>query len=79
MVEAQRTVMTLEGAIKAYGGVGKIEAAFKLPDGELARWRQDGVPRAHALGLLLGLQARGFDVSPKLYGVESWLDIQGVL
>lgn len=74
-----KTIETLEQAIKGYGGVAKFERAFKLKPGELRkeRWRERGVPRAHDLGLYIGLRARGYEPTPALWKLKDWSDVPG--
>jgi hypothetical protein len=70
-------VSTINGAVTAYGGEKALCRAFRLRKAELEQWRRSGVSPAHALGLFLGLRARGHEPSPWLFGVERWGDVPG--
>ncbi len=83
-----KTIKTVGEAIKAYGGVRAMNEAFGLnvPEGSVfgrhsvAEWRQHGeIPRGAQLGMCLGLEARGYRISPKLFGVKRWAEIPGVV
>ena len=63
--KADRTVTTLAQAIAAYGGRGPFREAFCISDDQLDDWQRWGdIPRGAQLGLLLGLKARGYTMSP---------------
>jgi len=70
-------VATLDDVAKVYGSALKLRKAFGLSRRDLEVWRAHGVPRDHHLGLYLGLQARGAEPSPRLFGVRSWLEFPG--
>jgi hypothetical protein len=79
MAKAKNVVANLEDAIAAFGGERKFCRAFRMRKADLEVWREQGnVPRAHALGLYLGLSRRGFEVSPRLFNLTKWTDIEGV-
>jgi hypothetical protein len=78
MAEATMVVKTLDEAVQANRGSERFCKAFGISEGTLARWRDIGVPRTHALGLYLGLRARGCDIRSQLFGVKNWEDIPGV-
>ena len=63
--KAGKTVTTLAQAIAAYGGRGPFREAFCISDDQLDDWQRWGdIPRGAQLGLLLGLRARGYTMSP---------------
>jgi hypothetical protein len=71
------TVTTLDDVVKVYGSELKLRKAFGLSRKDLEGWRAHGVPQGHHLGLYLGLQARGREPSPRLFGVRSWREFPG--
>jgi hypothetical protein len=77
MVAATKKVSTIDEAAAAYGGMPELVKAFGLTmvkgrTNSVERWLQSGVPRYHHLALYLGLQHRGFDATPELFGARSW-------
>ena len=58
MAEATKVVKTLDEAVQANRGSERFCRAFGISEWTLARWRDIGVPRTHALGLYLGLRVR---------------------
>jgi hypothetical protein len=70
-------VRNLEQAIVAYGSERKLRRSFGLKARDWQHWQAHGVPRGHHLGLLLGLEARGYRVSPRLFGARSWAEFPG--
>jgi hypothetical protein len=63
-------------AVAAFGGETKFMRAFQLDS--LDTWHRSGVPPGHHLGLYRGLERRGYQVSPKLFGLTSWRKLPGV-
>jgi hypothetical protein len=84
MAKAMKTlkrVSTLTQAIAAYGGEKAFAKAFGLrgkAGDTLADWQRHGVPRGHQLGLCVGLEMRGAEPLPELFGAETWEDVPGV-
>jgi len=77
MAAATKTVSTIDEAAAAYGGMPELVKAFGLTmakgrTNSVERWLQAGVPRYHHLALYLGLQHRGYDATPELFGARSW-------
>src|SRR5262245_5379341 len=74
-----KTVTTLAQAVAAYGGRRPFCGAFCISDDQLDDWQRWGdIPRGAQLGLLLGLKARGYEMSPQLVGIDSWVDVARV-
>jgi hypothetical protein len=78
MAKAKPRVSNISQAVKAYGGPQKFADAFNLSGNDLESWTKCGVPRAHHLGLYVGLQRRGYEPMAKLFGLKSWLECPGV-
>jgi hypothetical protein len=79
MAKDKNVVANLEDAIAAFGGERKFCGALPMRKADLEVWGEQGnVPRAHALGLYLGLTRWGFEVSPRLFNFTKWKDIEGV-
>jgi hypothetical protein len=79
MTKTKKQITTVPQMIKAYGGVKATAKKFWITEKQVRLWvKHDWPPRHFQLGILLGLQARGYEVSPKLMGVRSWEDIPGV-
>jgi hypothetical protein len=77
MASATKKVSTIDEAAAAYGGMPELVKAFGLTiakgrTNSAERWLQAGVPRYHHLALYLGLQHRGYDATPELFGATSW-------
>jgi len=78
-----RAVRTVDEAAAAYGGMSELIKAFGLTMAKgransVERWQLTGVPRYHHLGLYLGLQQRGYEATPELFGARSWEEVPGV-
>ena len=78
-----RTVRTFDEAAAAYGGLPELIKAFGLTTAKgransVERWQLAGVPRYHHLGLYLGLQHRGYEATPELFGAKSWEEVPGI-
>jgi len=69
MAKAKSRVSTINQVVKAYCGPEQFTRAFNLPGDGLESWVRAGVPRAHHLGLYLGLLRRRHSPSPKLFGL----------
>jgi len=70
-----RKVATLRQAIRAYGGVRKMAKAFDTTPEfirQCQRWGE--IPCTDHLGLMMGLKRRGYEPSPKLFGLKKSLD-----
>jgi hypothetical protein len=54
--------------------------AFGIPiDGDgVKSWVDAGIPRAHHLGVLRGLQNRGFEPTLRVFGLMNWAKLPGV-
>ena len=84
--KTRKLVTTIEQAADVYGGVAAMNTAFGIPSRKplvekdsVRDWIKRGsVPRGHQLGLYLGLQRRGYEMSPKLCGIESWDTVPGI-
>lgn len=82
-MSAPKKAKTIDDAVAAYGGIRPAAAAFRLSlaknGNAISNWKAKGeVPRGHFLGLYLGLQLRGIEPTPGLFGVSKWSDIPGV-
>jgi hypothetical protein len=77
MVKANHLIKTLEEAVQVYGLEAKLRRSFALKADDWKTWQAHGVPRGHWLGLFMGLQARGVEASPRLFGVKSWQELPG--
>jgi hypothetical protein len=78
-----RTVRTVDEAAAAYGGMPELIKAFGLTMAKgransIERWQLTGVPCYHHLGLYLGLQYRGYEATPELFGARSWEEVPGI-
>ena len=78
-----RTVRTFDEAAAAYGGLPELIKAFGLTMAKgransVERWQLAGVPRYYHLGLYLGLQHRGYEATPELFGARSWEEVPGI-
>jgi hypothetical protein len=78
-----RRVRTVDEAAAAYGGMHELIKAFGLTMAKgransVERWQIDGVPRYHCLALYLGLQHRGYEATPELFGAKSWEEVPGI-
>jgi hypothetical protein len=71
----QRRISRVDQAIKAFGANAKFMRAFQRDS--LVTWHRF-VPPGHHLGLYVGLERRGYQVSPKLFGLPSWRELPGV-
>jgi hypothetical protein len=83
MAKAKPKVSTIKQAVKAYRGKAAFARSFGLTlrSGyyhSLGSWYRAGVPRAHHLGLYVGLERRGYGAQPKLFGLTSWKRCLGV-
>jgi hypothetical protein len=78
--QSNRKVSTVDQAVKIYGGADKLARSFCIStDREgVEAWFHAGVPRAHHLGLYVGLHKRGYEPTPKLFGLSSWRQLAGV-
>ena len=79
----QREVRTVDEAAAAYGGMPELIKAFGLTMAKgransIERWQLAGVPRYYQLGLYLGLQHRGYEATPELFGARSWEEVPGI-
>jgi len=79
----QREVRTVDEAAAAYGGMPELIKAFGLTMAKgransVERWQLAGVPRYYHLGLYLGLQHRGYEATPELFGARSWEEVPGI-
>ena len=79
----RKTVCTVDEAAAAYGGMPELIKAFGLTMAKgransVERWQLTGVPCYHHLGLYLGLQHRGYEATPELFGARSWEEVPGV-
>ena len=79
----RKTVCTVDEAAAAYGGMPELIKAFGLTMAKgransVERWQLTGVPRYHHLGLYLGLQHRGYEATPELFGAKSWEEVPGI-
>jgi hypothetical protein len=79
MVKTDRIVKNLAQAINAYGGADKFAKAFFYENPHVLRqhWKL-GVPAGARLGLFIGLAERGYEPTPRLYGLRSWPELIGV-
>jgi hypothetical protein len=58
----------------------QLAKAFEIKPKDVRRWRLFGhVPRVHALGAMLGLERRGFEMDIRLAGAQSLDEIPGAL
>src|SRR5215467_11335000 len=78
-----RTVRTVDEAAAAYGGLPELIKAFGLTMAKgransVERWQLAGVPRYYHLGLYLGLQHRGYEATPQLFGATTWEEVPGI-
>ena len=78
-----RRVRTVDEAAAAYGGMSELIKAFGLTMAKgransVERWQLAGVPRYYHLGLYLGLQHRGYEATPELFGARSWEEVPGI-
>jgi hypothetical protein len=78
-----RRVRTVDEAAAAYGGMSELIKAFGLTmakgrTNSVERWQLAGVPRYHYLALYLGLQYRGYEATPELFGAKSWEEVPGI-
>jgi hypothetical protein len=78
-----RIVRTVDEAAAAYGGLPELIKAFGLTMAKgransVERWQLAGVPCYHQLGLYLGLQHRGYEATPELFGAKSWEEVPGI-
>ena len=78
-----RRVRTVDEAAAAYGGMSELIKAFGLTMAKgransVERWQLAGVPRYHNLALYLGLQYRGYEATPELFGANSWQEVPGI-
>jgi hypothetical protein len=86
MAKARPRVSTISQAVKAYGGPEKFDRAFGLtnaataqgegPDRSLEVWHRAGVPPRYLFGLYVGLERRGYEPTPKLFGLKSWCQLE---
>ena len=79
----RKTVCTVDEAAAAYGGMPELIKAFGLTMAKgransVERWQRAGVPRYHYLALYLGLQHRGYEATPELFGAKSWEEVPGI-
>ena len=76
-----KTVSTLEQVAAAYGGWGALARSFGGLSCEssngLCTWLRAGAPPGHRLGLYVGLQRRGYQATPELFGAASWKEVCG--
>jgi hypothetical protein len=82
MAKADKHIRTLDAAIKAYGGRRDFAKAFWLkhtgPHALRSWFGPGGIPHGDHLGLCLGLQRRGYQPTPELFGIDSWEQLPGV-
>ena len=79
----QKIVSTVDEAAAAYGGMPELVKAFGLTMAKgransVERWQLAGVPRYYNLGLYLGLQHRGYEATPQLFGARTWEEVPGI-
>jgi hypothetical protein len=79
----RKTVRTIDEAAAAYGGMPELIKAFGLTMAKgransVERWQLTGVPRYYHLGLYLGLQHRGYEATPQLFGATTWEEVPGI-
>src|SRR5215468_12747539 len=79
----RKTVRTVDEAAAAYGGMPELIKAFGLTMAKgransVERWQLTGVPRYYHLGLYLGLQHRGYEATPQLFGATTWEEVSGI-
>jgi hypothetical protein len=79
----RKTVCTVDEAAAAYGGMPELIKAFGLTMAKgransVERWQLAGVPRYYNLGLYLGLQHRGYEATPQLFGARTWEEVPGI-
>jgi len=77
----RKTVCSVDEAAAAYGGMHELIKAFGLTMAKgransVERWQLAGVPRYYHLGLYLGLQRRGYEATPQLFGARTWEEVQ---
>jgi hypothetical protein len=79
----RKPVCTVDDAAAAYGGMPELIKAFGLTMAKgransVERWQLAGVPRYYNLGLYLGLQHRGYEPTPQLFGARTWEEVPGI-
>jgi hypothetical protein len=79
----RKPVCTVGEAAAAYGGMPELIKAFGLTMAKgransVERWQLAGVPRYYNLGLYLGLQHRGYEATPQLFGARTWEEVPGI-
>jgi hypothetical protein len=79
----RKTVRTVDEAAAAYGGMPELIKAFGLTMAKgradsVERWQLTGVPRYYHLGLYVGLQHRGYEATPQLFGARTWEEVPGI-
>ena len=72
-----RKVSTMKELVKAYGGLEATAEAFHTTVKSVKQMKVFGLPCTHFVGSYLGLKARGFEPSPKLFGVKRMCDLPG--
>lgn len=66
-------ITTEREAIRALGGRAKVAAWLNVSISAVSNWIAYGhIARGKELHILLSLRARGYEVSPKLFGASSW-------
>jgi hypothetical protein len=76
--KVRKTVTTMAQAAKAYGGTAKMAKSFRTPIADVRQWEHAAVPRCHHLGIMVGLEARGYHAAPKLFGLRNWSECPGM-
>jgi len=79
MAKAKARIVSVGGAIKAYGRERAMAAAFHTTTGcvrQRKRWGK--LPCTDHLGLFLGLRQLGYEPALKLFGVKRLEDLAGV-
>jgi hypothetical protein len=76
--KVRKTVTTMAQAVEVYGGTARMAKSFRTPIADVRLWERAGVPRCHHLGIMVGLEQRGYDVSHKLFGLRNWRELPGM-